>query len=159
MIFAIDLYLMEYIKMYYEEITIEHLDELASSYVETFNSEPWNDEWTICTAEKRLHQMINTEDSYGLCAYRDGVMCGAIIGCMEQFYNGIMFNVKEFWVKNGMLGNGIGTQIFAEFEKKLKEKQVSEIILFTSKGDFTEHFYHKQNMKSNPQMIFMHKKI
>ncbi len=108
--------------MYYEEITIEHLDELASSYVETFNSEPWNDEWTICTAEKRLHQMINTEDSYGLCAYRDGVMCGAIIGCMEQFYNGIMFNVKEFWVKNGMRGNGIGTQIFAEFEKKLKEK-------------------------------------
>ena len=86
-------------------------------------------------------------------------MCGAIIGCMEQFYNGIMFNVKEFWIKNGMRGNGIGTQIFAEFEKKLKEKQVSEIILFTSKGDFTEHFYHKQNMKSNPQMIFMHKKI
>lgn len=78
---------------------------------------------------------------------------------MEQFYNGIMFNVKEFWVKNGMRGSGIGTQIFVEFEEKLKEKQVGEIILFTSKGDFTEHFYHKQNMKTNPQMIFMQKEI
>ena len=49
--------------MDYEEITIDHLDELASLYVETFNSEPWNDKWTISTATKRLHQMINTPAS------------------------------------------------------------------------------------------------
>lgn len=145
--------------MYYKEITLDHLEELASLYVETFNSEPWNDEWTISTAKKRLQQMINTEDSYGLCAYEDGDLCGAILGCMEQFYNGIMFNVKEFWVKNGRRGQGLGTQIFAEFEKRLKEKQVEQMILFTSRGDFTEHFYHKQNMKTNQEMIFMEKRI
>lgn len=103
--------------------------------------------------------MINTEVAYGLCAYQNGVMCGAIMGCLEQFYNGIMFNVKEFWVRNGMRGCGIGTQIFLEFENRLKEKQVSEIILFTSKGDFTEHFYHKQNMKTNLNMVFMEKQL
>ncbi len=145
--------------MYYKEITLDHLEELASLYVETFNSEPWNDEWTISTAKKRLQQMINTEDSYGLCAYEDGDLCVAILGCMEQFYNGIMFNVKEFWIKNGRRGQGLGTQIFAEFEKRLKEKQVEQMILFTSRGDFTEHFYHKQNMKTNPEMIFMEKRI
>lgn len=145
--------------MYYKEITLDHLEELASLYVETFNSEPWNDEWTISTAKKRLQQMINTEDSYGLCAYEDGDLCGAILGCMEQFYSGIMFNVKEFWVKNGRRGQGLGTQIFAEFEKRLKEKQVEQMILFTSRGDFTEHFYHKQNMETNPRMIFMEKRI
>ncbi len=64
--------------MYYEEITLEHLNELARLYVETFNSEPWNDKWIICKAAKRLHQMINTEDSYGLCVYQDGEICGAI---------------------------------------------------------------------------------
>lgn len=63
--------------MYYEEITIDRLYELASLYVDTFNSEPWNDKWTINTATKRLCQMINTEDSFGLCAYQDGVICGA----------------------------------------------------------------------------------
>ena len=30
-------------KKYYEEISIHHLEELAELYVETFNSEPWND--------------------------------------------------------------------------------------------------------------------
>ena len=145
--------------MYYEEITIDRLYELASLYVDTFNSEPWNEKWTINTATKRLCQMINTEDSFGLCAYQDGGICGAILGCIEQFYNGTIFNIREFWVKNNLRGQGIGTQIFLECEKRLKDKQVGTIILFTSKGDFTEHFYHKQNMKSNPQMIFMEKKL
>ena len=144
---------------YYEEVTLHHLDELASLYVETFNSEPWNDEWTISTAKKRLQQMINTEDSYGLCLCQNGFICGAILGSMEQFYNGTMFNIKEFWIKNGMRGNGLGTQLFEEFENRLKDKNVNEIILFTSKGDFTEHFYHKQNMKSNTNMVFMAKQL
>ena len=145
--------------MYYEEITLDHLQKLASLYVETFNSQPWNDEWTIRTAKKRLQQMINTEDSYGLCAYENGVMCGAVLGGIEQYYHGRMFNLKEFWVKNGMRGQGIGTGMFAELEKRLKDKQVEEIILLTARGDLTEHFYHKQNMQSNPDMVFMGKRI
>lgn len=39
-------------QLHYEEITLEYLDELAELYVETFNSEPWNDEWTVDTAKK-----------------------------------------------------------------------------------------------------------
>ena len=58
-----------------------------------------------------------------------------------------------------MRGNGIGTQLFREFENRLKDRNVNEIILFTSKGDFTEHFYHKQDMKSIPDMVFMVKQL
>lgn len=41
--------------LYYKDVTPNMLDVLAHSYVETFNSEPWNDQWTIFTATKRLH--------------------------------------------------------------------------------------------------------
>ena len=109
-------------KLLYKEVEKSDLDEMAMLYVETFNSEPWNDKWTIDTAKKRLHQMINTEDFLGLSAYKDGLLCGVILGNMEQFYDGIMFNIKEFWVKNGMRGSGIGTEIFEEFEHRLIEK-------------------------------------
>lgn len=51
-------------QLYYEEITLEHLDELADLYVETFNSEPWNDEWTVDTAKKRLHEGVLGEKRY-----------------------------------------------------------------------------------------------
>ena len=58
-----------------------------------------------------------------------------------------------------MRGQGTGTGMFAELENRLKDKQVEEIILFTARGDLTEHFYHKQNMLSNPDMVFMGKRI
>ena len=31
----------------YKELTKEHIKEIAEIYVDAFNSEPWNDEWTI----------------------------------------------------------------------------------------------------------------
>lgn len=74
--------------MKFEEISLKHLKELAEMYVETFNAEPWNDKWTMETAGKRLHQMINTEDSFGLIAYEDEKPCGMILGCQEQFFDG-----------------------------------------------------------------------
>ena len=31
----------------YKELTQEYIDEIAEIYVRAFNSEPWNDDWTI----------------------------------------------------------------------------------------------------------------
>lgn len=100
----------------YKEITLESINEIAEMYVETFNSSPWNDRWTISTARKRLRQMVNVEDFYGICAYHNGELCGIILGSMEQFFDGIMFNIKEFCVRNGFRGKEIGTIIFKEIE-------------------------------------------
>lgn len=66
--------------MEYKEISIEQINDLAKMYINTFNSEPWNDKWTTETAEKRLSQMINVEDFYGILAYKQGELCGMIYG-------------------------------------------------------------------------------
>lgn len=145
--------------MKFEEINLLDIEEIAGMYVETFNAPPWNDGWTIETASKRLHQMINCEGFYGLKAYLHGELCGMILGSEEQFYNGVMFNAKEFCVKNEMRNRGIGTKILAEFEKQLKDRQISEIILFTSREDGTEGFYHKREFKSYNGMVMMGKEL
>lgn len=146
-------------ELHYEEMKESHLDELARLYKDTFNAAPWNDEWTFETARKRLYMMLHTEVSFGLCAYREGQICGAVLGAMEQFYDGLMFEVKEYWVKNEMRGKGIGSKLFAEMEKRLRERGVKNVILITAKGDATEHFYHKQGMGTEPDMVFMTKRI
>lgn len=146
-------------ELHYEEMTEKHLDELAQLYEETFNAAPWNDEWTFETARKRLCMMLHTDVSFGLCVYRDGRMCGAVLGATEQYYDGLMFEVKEYWVKNEMRGHGIGSKLFTEMEKRLQERGVKNIILITAKGDATEHFYHKQGMGTDPDMVFMTKRI
>ena len=143
----------------YQEITEAHLDELAQLYMDTFNAAPWNDEWTFETARKRLQQLLHSEDSFGLCVYQGGQLCGAVLGVLEQYFDGPMYNLHEYWVKNEMRGKGIGSKLFAETEKRLLERGVKNIILITAKGDATEHFYHKQGMGTDPDMVFMSKRI
>lgn len=143
----------------FKQIEIEDTDELAEIYVESFNAYPWNDRWTVETASKRLHQMINCESFYGIKAYIDLNLCGMILGNEEQFYNGVVFNIKEFCIKNSLRGNGIGTEIFKEFEKRLKLRNIDEIILCTLKNENTEGFYNKMGLKSNSQMTVMGKKL
>jgi aminoglycoside 6'-N-acetyltransferase I len=143
--------------MNYKGITTSDILQLAEMYVDTFNAPPWNDKWTIETASKRLYQMINCEMSYGLMGYQDETLCGMILGNEEQFFNGIMFNIKEFCVKNELRKRGIGTQILKEFENRLKQKGVNEIILFTSRDDGTEGFYQKRGLKPYNGMVMMGK--
>lgn len=143
----------------YEEMSEEHLNKLAELYVDTFNAAPWNDEWTFETARKRLQQLLHSEDSFGLCIYQGGQLCGAVLGVLEQYFDGPMYNLHEYWVKNEMRGKRIGSKLFTEMERRLRLLGVKNIILITAKGDATEHFYHKQGMGTDPDMVFMSKRI
>lgn len=143
----------------YKEISINDIDNLINMYIETFNSEPWNDNWTIKTAKKRLHQMINSEDFFGVSAYKDDELCGMILGNKEQFYDGLMFNIKEFCIKNDMRGQGVGSKIFNDFLIMLKNKGIDKVILLTTRGHFTEHFYNKFGLKTYEDLIFMGKQL
>ena len=145
--------------MRFKEINLTDIDEIAKMYVETFNAPPWNDAWTIDTSSKRLSQMINCEEFYGITAYENQDLCGMIMGSYEQFYNGVMFNVKEFCVKNEMRNKGYGTKIFEEFEKLLIARGVSEIVLFTLKDDSTETFYRKRGLRYHDEMVIMGKRL
>lgn len=143
----------------YKEMNLENLDEIVDMYIESFNCEPWNDKWTKETAYKRLHAMINVEDFYGICAYKDEVMCGMILGCKEQYYNGIMFNLREFCVRNSLRGSGIGQKMIDELENRLKIQGVTEMILYTIKDDKTEGFYKKCGYKTYNSMTVMGKEL
>ena len=112
----------------YKEIEKDDLAALAAMYVETFNAPPWNDAWSQETAEIRLRQMAEAKTFYGICAFEGEMLCGMIFGFAEQFYDGVLFEIKEFCVKNASRGNGIGSAIYREFEKRLRERNIKEIL-------------------------------
>ena len=143
----------------YEELTKEHIKEIAEIYVDAFNSEPWNDKWTIESASKRISQMINCEGFDGLVAYEDDKLIGMILGNHEYYYNGMHFNIKEFCVDLKLRGKGMGSKLFEEFIKRLKSRGIDEVILLTSKTAGTEGFYKKHGFKSCEGMVMMGKEI
>lgn len=142
-----------------EKMLESHLDECAKIYVETFNSEPWNDKWDQATAYKRLADIYNAPGFYGLVAFDGKEMKAAVLGNLEQWYEGYMYSLKEMFVKQGHKGSGLGSKLMNELEDSIKEIGANSIVLFTSKGDQTEKFYTKNGLTTDQDMIMMHKKI
>ena len=145
--------------MIYRIIGLSDIDAIAAMYVETFNAPPWNDLWTYESASKRLLQIANCEEFYGIVAYDNDELCGMIMGSREEFYTGPMFNIKELCVKNDKRNKGYGTKIFEEFEKRLKRRGEKEIYLFTLKDERTDAFYYNRGLKNVDNMIFMSKEL
>lgn len=145
--------------MQYEILEQEHIVELIDLYIESFNAPPWNDKWTPETVFNRLSQMMNCEGAYGLVAYKDEEVVGMILGNHEYYYDGMQFQIKEFCVSHSLKGAGIGSQLFDEFIRRLKEKGIGEVILLTSKTEKTEGFYKKRGFDSSDDMVIMARKL
>ena len=145
--------------MEYRTIDNDNIGILAEIFTDSFNDRPWNVEWTNDTAKIRLEQMLSGSAAYGFAAYENGEPCGLAIGCFEQYYDGIVFNLREFCVKNTLRGKGVGAVIYSELERKLKEKGVKEITLNTLRGRATEGFYEKLGMTRSESIVVMTKKI
>jgi len=143
--------------MDYREIVLEDIQELAKIYAETFNSDPWYDKWTQKTAEKRLYQMANNGGFFGILSYDESGITGMIMGESEQYFDGVIFNVKEFCVKNELRGKGIGTELLAEFERRLKGMGIRETVLMTNLED--EEFYKKRGFHRSRGIIYMGKEM
>ncbi|MBQ7937754.1 MAG: GNAT family N-acetyltransferase [Oscillospiraceae bacterium] len=143
--------------MDYREIVLEDIQELAKIYAETFNSDPWYDKWTQKTAEKRLYQMANNGGFFGILSYDESGITGMIMGESEQYFDGVIFNVKEFCVKNELRGKGIGTELLAEFERRLKGMGIRETVLMTNLED--EEFYKKRGFDRSRGIIYMGKEM
>lgn len=143
--------------MDFKEIERNDIKELTEVFIAAFNSPPWNDSWSFETACKRLEQMMDGEAAFGIAAYENTEPVGMILGCFEQYYDGVVFNIREFCVKKR--GGGAGSIIFEEFENRLKSLGVKEITLNTLRGDATEGFYAKKGMKTDSGMAVMTKRL
>jgi GNAT superfamily N-acetyltransferase len=133
---------------------------LAKHYVETYNAPPWNDRWTEALALERLGEMMDCRGAFGLVGYDDrGQFAGAVVGSAETFFNGRQFFVKEFFVSLTLQGQGIGSLLLAELEKRLATRGIAEIYLMTSKGERTEGFYQRRGFQTWDSMVLMGKSV
>ncbi|MBH1940264.1 GNAT family N-acetyltransferase [Mobilitalea sibirica] len=137
----------------------EDLKEYAKLYVGVFNAPPWDDQWTIETAYKRLYDISNTSGFIGYKYVEDGEIKGSIMGNLEQWYEGFHYNLKEMFVATQLQGKGIGSKLLMELEKELKASDVNTVYLFTSKGDLTSHFYSNNGYEEIQSMVMMGKSI
>lgn len=143
--------------MDYREITVSDIPKIAPFYAAAFNSAPWFDKWTEETAGRRLLNQAKSENFYGLAAVEDGKIICAAFGEKEQYFDGIIFNLKEFFTNNNYRGKGIGTALIKKLEENLRSAGIREITLFTTSED--EGFYNNRGYKKADGMLMMNKTL
>ena len=143
----------------YKEIQMDDLKEIVPSYIESFNSEPWNDHWSEQTAYQRLSMMLSSPVAYGICAYSQNQFYGAVIGEKEQYDDGLIYRIKEFWIDNQLRGKGIGTQIYHDLQARLLRQEIIRIELDTIRNHNAEGFYRKIGFEEKKDIISMSKNI
>ena len=142
-----------------EKLDEKHLKECSRIYIETFNNEPWNDNWNEITSFKRLKDIYDTPGFLGLVVFEKDQLKAAVLGNIEQWYEGCMYNLQEIFVKKEEKYSGIGSYLILELQKMIKEGGVNSISLFTSRSNLTEKFYIKNGFTAEEDMIMMHKNL
>lgn len=136
-----------------------HLKACSLIYIDTFNAEPWNDRWDSESSYKRLKDIYETPNFYGLVAAEGDEIIGAVFGNLEQWYEGNMYNLKEIFVKQGIKQRGTGGKLMEALEQSLVKMDVKSISLFTMRGELTEKFYEKNGFSIEADMIMMCKAV
>lgn len=128
------------------------LEEGARLYRTVFNSPPWNDEWTLATARRRLSEIVETPGYRGYRASLDAELVGVLLGNLEQWYSGEHFHLKELFVRPSRQRRGIGTALIEFLADELRREGVERIYLLTLEDSPARSFYETNGFRRNEAM-------
>jgi len=137
-----------------EPLTVDHLDECAHLFMTTFNTKPWNDEYTLDTAKKQLAWHLEVPGCLGLVSVKDGIVAFSI-GYREPTDVGEVFHLSIFCVRPDMQRTGVGTRLLRHLEERLRQTGVRTVYLGTRRGTPAEAFYAKHGYGASAEDIEM----
>jgi aminoglycoside 6'-N-acetyltransferase I len=141
-----------------QTFTTEYLDKCAHLYVEVFNAEPWNEQWTFETARTKLFEILNTPGFVGFVFKQDELL-GFIAGYCKQGQKSQSFYLEEICVQPYKQHQGIGTMLLNQLMDTLTAMKVTGVYLLTNKDGQAEAFYTKHGYQRSQYLIFMAKQF
>lgn len=131
------------------------LKETAELYLEIFNNPPWNDDWTMEKASKRLKSILRAPGFHGFNLYKDNELMAFVLGNIEEWFDTKRFYLRELGVKPTFQGKGIGQFLIKKLHKRLKAKGITHIYLKTMRHGLTYKFYRKCKYAQDKKLILM----
>ena len=131
-------------------ITVEpsRLHEFVDLYQSTFNSPPWNDDWSPQAVEERFTAFGRYPGFLGIGTLIDNAPVALAFGWPERWATGWHFHLKEMLVSSAYRRSGLGTALLRELEQRLAHEGITCIFLETAADGPARHFYEQFGFKS-----------
>ncbi|MBZ9690768.1 GNAT family N-acetyltransferase [Clostridium sp. M14] len=134
------------------------IEACAKIFVEAFNTEPWNDNWNIESAYRRLHDIYKSPNFLGVKYTENNEIFGALFGNCEEWFEGRQFNIKEVFVSKKIQGKNIGSKLINSAENEVKKLGVDFMFLSTQNNNL-KNFYLKHDFEETNSLCIMSKKF
>lgn len=109
--------------------------------------------WTEQTAKIRIHQVLSIERSYSLIMEENNSVLGFAMGYFKQYDDIIGYTLEEIVIASENQNKGMGSALFHELEKRVKEKGAACIELQAVNDDLHERFYGKNGYKNAKNFV------
>lgn len=139
--------------MEYRTYNEKDIDGLASAMSMAYSEEPWNEQWTMERATRRVKAILGNYQSVGLAATDNGMIVGGLLGFVDPYAEEDFFYVSELFVVPEHKRSGVGKQLLQELETLLKEKGIHVVQLMSIEPN--EVFYGKCGLsKDDVSVLF-----
>ncbi|WP_438315607.1 GNAT family N-acetyltransferase [Sporosarcina sp. FA9] len=128
-------------------------------FINVFNEEPWNDNWSEGVAKQYLLDYTNTPGFMGILAVKEEVIIGFIFGAHKVWWSGNEFFINEMCVSTEIQKTGIGSILLNYLLKKLDSEKVSNLSLLTDRGIPAEAFYKKNGFMEIERLMFLSRDV
>lgn len=131
----------------------------TETFIEVFNDEPWNDDWSFAKAKQYLLDFYHTPGFLGVLAVENEEIIGFIFGVHRIWWSGDEFFINEMCVSPRQQNKGIGRALLNQLIKELDVSTISNIALLTDRGIPAEEFYKKNGFEEIERLVFLSKNL
>jgi len=132
------------------------LTQCATIFAKAFSKEDWGCVWSQERAEAYIKDYVERKKFVGFVSEEDGVISGAILGCVSVSWNNDEIHVDELIVDPEKQRQGIGQKLLDAVKDYSKANGLAGIVLYTNEQAPAKKFYEKNGFQLSEGTICMY---